>query len=181
MTRTTHPALIVTAKNSQGEIVGLQATFLDTETAKKAALGTNTKLSRGLTSEGALVHQGKQGGIMAYAEGLETALSTADAHPDWSVHVTFGVSNFTKVAMKAKSQAVVICADNDGFNSGTAISVEKAINNLSEKGKDVYVAMPPKPETIEQYDFNDLLKNEGVTAVRDALDNARLLSKRDDL
>lgn len=177
MTGTVHPALIVTAKNLQGEIVGLQATFLDTETAKKAVLGANTKLSRGLTGEGALVHQGKQGGAMAYAEGLETALSVAEAHPEWHVHLTFGVANFTKVAMKAESQAVVICADNDGFDSGTAISVEKAIHNLAEKGKDVYVAMPTKPEHIEKYDFNDLLKNEGIHAVRDALKNARLCQK----
>ena len=177
MTHTTHPALIVTAKNIQGETVGLQATFLDTQTAKKAALGSNTKLSRGLTSEGSLIHQGKQDGMMAYAEGLETALSVAEAHPEWNVHLTFGVSNFTKVAMRAESQSVIICADNDGFDSGTAVSVEKAINNLSQKGKDVYVAMPPKPESIEKYDFNDLLKNEGVTAVRDALKNARLCQK----
>ncbi|MBY0544075.1 MAG: toprim domain-containing protein, partial [Gammaproteobacteria bacterium] len=174
MTRTVHPALVATARNAQGEIVGLQATFLDPTTAKKADLKQNTKLSRGLTSEGALIHQGKSDGVMAYAEGLETALSVAQGHPDWNVHLTFGVTNFAKVPLKAESQSVVLCADNDGVDSGTAKTLEKTAQKLAAKGKEVYVALPTKPNSIHKYDFNDLLKHDGKEAVKDALDNRTL-------
>ncbi|MBY0545296.1 MAG: toprim domain-containing protein, partial [Gammaproteobacteria bacterium] len=157
-----------------GEIVGLQATFLDPKTAKKTDLKQNTKLSRGLTSEGALIHQGKPDGVMAYAEGLETALSVADAHPDWNVHLTFGVTNFAKVPLKAESQAVVLCADNDGVDSGTAKTLDKSAQKLAAKGKEVYVALPAKPDNVDKYDFNDLLKNQSKEAVKESLDNRTL-------
>ena len=111
---------------------------------------------------------------MAYAEGLETALSVAEAHPEWNVHVTFGVNNFAKVPLKTDVQSIVLCIDNDGIESGTAKTVHKSAHSLAAQGKDVYVALPPKPEHIDKYDFNDMLKHEGKEAVRASLDNRTL-------
>ena len=169
-----HPALIVLARDASNKVCGLQAIFLDPETANKAKLGNCTKLSRGFTGEGALIHQGNARGKVAFAEGPETALSIAEANPDWSVYCTFGVGNFDKVPLKTKAQSVVLCADNDGPCSGTELSVEKSALRLAEKGLDVWVAMPDKPSHASKWDFNDALLQQGAEQVRENLQNAGL-------
>lgn len=169
-----YPALIVVARDEKEKVVGVQAIFLDAKTAKKAPLGTNAKLSRGLIGEGAVVHQGLLSSKVAFAEGPETALSVAEAHPDWTVYVTFGVSNFDKVPLKAKRQDILICADNDGRDSGTAKSVERAAKILSQQGIDVWVAEPTKPSNQKKWDFNDSLIAQGAGKVKQDLDNAVL-------
>jgi ATP-dependent exoDNAse (exonuclease V) alpha subunit len=174
MSKTSHPALIVLARDKHNQVCGLQAIFLDPITAKKAALGDFAKLSRGFTSEGSLVQLGKPGAKVAFAEGPETALSIAEAKQDWTVYVTFGVQNFEKVALKANAKTIVICADNDGLRSGTERSVEDAAGKLSQRGIDVFVAMPDKPAHAKKWDFNDALTVQGVAQVIKNLDQAKL-------
>jgi Ti-type conjugative transfer relaxase TraA len=169
-----HPALIVIARDKSNQICGMQAIFLNPETANKADLGNNTKLSRGFTSEGGLVHRGLHNDKVAFAEGPETALSIAEAKPDWSVYVTFGVRNFEKVALKTKKNSIVICADNDGPHSGTQKSVEETAQNLAKKGIDVYVAMPNKPLGNKKWDFNDALLNQSINQISENLEQATL-------
>jgi hypothetical protein len=174
MTGETYPALIVAARDDKDKVCGIQAIFLDSKTATKASVGHHAKLSRGLIGEGALVHPGLPSGKIAFAEGPETALSVACAHPDWTVYVTFGVSNFDKVPLKAKSKHIVICADNDGPDSATAKGVERAANILARKGIDVWVAEPKKSDDLKKWDFNDSLIIQGISQVREDLDNAVL-------
>jgi Ti-type conjugative transfer relaxase TraA len=174
MTGDVYPALVVVARDDQDTVCGIQAIFLDPKTAKKAPLGNNTKLSRGLIGEGAIVHQGLPSGQVAFAEGPETALSVAKAHPDWTVYVTFGVANFDKVPLKAKSQRILLCADHDGRASGTAKSIERAAKILSQKGIDVWVAEPQKPDGQKKWDFNDSFIAQGVSQVKEDLDHAVL-------
>jgi len=174
MSKTSHPALIVLARDKDNQVCGLQAIFLDSPTSKKAQLGEFSKLSRGFTSEGGLVQQGVPGGKVAFAEGPETALSIAEAKPDWTVYVTFGVRNFEKVALKTNTKSVVICADNDGPISGTEKSVEEVAGKLSHAGIDVFIAMPEKPVHAKKWDFNDALTVQGVVQVINNLDQAKL-------
>lgn len=172
MTQSTHPALLVLARDKDNKVCGLQAIFLDPKTANKADLGKLTKLSRGFTSEGSMIHQGHPGGKVAMAEGAETALSIATAHPDWTVYMTFGVQNFEKVAARAASSGIVICADNDGLHSGTDKAVKKAAEKIVASGKEVSIALPDKPANVKKYDFNDVLKKSGVEATRNNLEKA---------
>ncbi len=174
MTGDIYPALVLAARDEKNTVTGVQAIFLDPTTAKKAPLGNNAKLSRGLIGEGAMINPGLPGGKIAFAEGPETALSVAEAHPDWKVYVTFGVSNFDKVPLKAKSPDILICADNDGPGSGTAKSVERAAKILAQKGINVWVAEPEKPDDQKKWDFNDALKTQGVEQVKKDLDKAIL-------
>jgi hypothetical protein len=171
----TYPALVVLVHDEKNQLVGLQATFLDPTTAHKATLKTgNNKLSRGTISLGATVNHAitdNPNPPIALAEGLETALSVAKAHPDWEVKLTFGVSNFEKVALASKRSNVIICADNDGLESGTAKAVQKAVDNLATQHIAAQVVLPTKPQGIEKWDFNDRLKKEGVQAVKDDLDS----------
>jgi Ti-type conjugative transfer relaxase TraA len=167
------PALVIAIHDAKDNICGVQAVFLDPKTAKKAPLGHNAKLSRGLTGEGAIVHRGTSD-TAAFAEDPETALSVAEAHPDWTVYVTFGVSNFDKVPLKANKKRRVFCADNDGSDSGTAKAVERAARKLSEKGIDVWMTEPQKPVDQQKWDFNDALMTQGVESVKEDLNKAIL-------
>ncbi len=166
-----YPALVVVARDNQDEVCGVQAIFLDAQSAKKAAIGSHAKLSRGLIGEGTIVHPGHATGKVAFAEGPETALSVAEAHPDWKVYVTFGVSNFTTSALNSGSKSVVICADNDGPDSGTAKSVTRAAKALTSQGIGVIVTEPIKPDNQTKWDFNDALLQQGVDQVKKALDH----------
>lgn len=198
------PALVILAHDEKNQLSGVQATFLDPLTANKASLDSATKLSRGTISQGSVVHVAvsptnvnTRPPVIALAEGLESALSVAEAHPDWQVNVTFGVSNFERVAthvaqcsqggekenlrkplysndvnvvanvagVAPQKNYIIICADNDGIDSGTDKTVKKAMANLNAKGIDVFVVEPTKPEHFQKYDFNDVLKYDGVEAV----------------
>lgn len=189
MTGSTHPALIIIARDKENNVCGIQAIFLDEKTARKANLGSHTKLSRGLIGEGALVQQGQQSqqhqknavtNIIAFAEGPETALSIAEAKPDWQVYCTFGVSNFDKVPLKIKSlpqnknAKMIICQDNDGVDSGTAKSVARAAEKLAKQGIDVWLTEPTKPDNQKKWDFNDVLMHQNIEQIKQDLDNAKL-------
>lgn len=173
------PALVVLARDSTQKIIGLQATFLDPVTANKAKLEGSTKLSRGSISLGSIVHHAKTDNpqpVVALAEGLETALSIAQARPDWEVRLTFGVSNFEKTAESVApySSSIILCADNDGLDSGTAKSVKKTVEHLTNKNILVSVIEPKKPDSIEKWDFNDALKAEGLDLFRKNLSTLTL-------
>ena len=173
-----HPALIILARDEKNEICGLQAIFLDPKTGKKAVnLSNHVKLSRGFIREGTLVHQGNPNGKIALAEGPETALSIAEAQPDWTVYVTFGVSNFAKVRLPDTAKSVLICADNDGHDSATAKSVTRAAEKLSQRRMDVWVAEPQKPLDKAKWDFNDVLLTEGIAQVQGDLAQGTLVEK----
>ncbi len=174
----TYPALVVLAHDADQRLTGLQATFLDPLTACKATMEQgNNKLSRGQIGFGSTVHHAISENphpTIALAEGLETALSVAEAHPDWEVKLTFGVSNVEKVAIASGQQSLVICADNDGLDSGTAKSVKKAVENLATQGIAAVVVEPTKPQGIEKWDFNDALKKSGIESIRADLDQTHL-------
>lgn len=181
MTKDRLPAFVVVARDNEQNITGVQATFLDPMTGNKAKLGKKneyTKLSRGTVGLGSIVHHPTrkfENLVIAFAEGSETALSIAEACPDWEVRLTFGVSNFEKAVIFAQKQdpaaSFVLCVDNDGPDSGTAKAVKKAVDNLNAKGIIVHVIEPTKPAHIEKWDFNDLLVREGVDTVKFQLSN----------
>lgn len=176
------PALIVAARNDQDEIMGIQAIYLDPVTARKAdyanpAFKDIVKLSLGKTSTGSLLQQGTIDGKIAFAEGPETALSVAQAEPTWTVYLTFGTGNFATVPLRAKSDSILFCADNDGPGSGTATTVENAAEELARKGMDVWVSEPEKPNTHKKFDFNDTLVLYGVEKVKKDLKKARLFNQ----
>ncbi len=178
MTGSIHPALVVIARDENDQVCGLQAIFLDAKTAKKATqLGHPVKLSRGFISEGAIVHTGKPGGKFALAEGPETALSIAEAQPDWTVCVTFGIGNFAKVRLPNETKSILICADNDGHDSTTAKSITKSAEKLAQRDVDVWIAEPQKPLDKAKWDFNDALIAGDIEQIKNDLNQAKLYQK----
>ncbi|MEN8237014.1 MAG: AAA family ATPase, partial [Pseudomonadota bacterium] len=170
------PALAAFASNAQGECTGMQLTYLDPNTGKKANLAI-AKRSHGKIS-GATVEL-KRGGAQSpifVAEGVETALSIAAETPQNStVLAALGVSNFKNIEVKANQQ-IIICADNDSHKppapgkdkAPAELAVAKAVAHLQQQGAQVQVI---SPATAGQ-DFNDVLQLAGSAEVRKSVDQA---------
>lgn len=177
MTGKDYPALLVIARDEKDAACGLQAIFLDPHTGQKAnIMNQSAKLSRGFIKGGAMVQEGTAPNKFAIAEGPETALSIAQAHPDWTVYASFGMSNLAHVASSLPSKELIMVADNDGEHSHTQKNMEQAAQTLSKQGKSVWVATPQKPANQAKWDFNDVLRQGGIEAVKKDLEQAILYS-----
>jgi hypothetical protein len=163
------PALVVIAKETQGKVQAVQAIFLDEVTANKAAVKVQ-KQTWGLLSCGATVDLGNtQNNLFPIyiAEGPETGLSILNAMPEAHVKVTLSKSNFKHMDTKT-DKPIVLCLDNDGDNPSTDKLVSFAAEKLLREGKHVWIA---KPDVIGQ-DYNDLLKEQGMEAVKRNIEQA---------
>ena len=155
-----HPALLVIAKNMDGNVQGVQAIFLDKEGNKLDC--QQPKRSYGLIKGSVIpVHEG--GNLYAVAEGAETALSIATACKDMTVFASLGsITNFSAMDFETKSNTLVIFADNDSPDNASHSKVNNAADELKRKGFNVLVCTPDAVGT----DFNDLLREKGVEGVR---------------
>ena len=155
-----HPALLVIAKNMEGNVQGVQAIFLSKEGEKLDC--QNPKRSYGLIKGSAIpVHEG--GNLYAVAEGAETALSIATACKDMTVFASLGsITNFSAMDFKTKSNTLIIFADHDHPGNESHNKVNNAADELKNKGFNVLLCTPDEVGT----DFNDLLRAKGVEGVR---------------
>ena len=153
------PALIVVAKDKEGQTQAVQCIFLDIRTANKASIETPKRTYGPLKDASVLIQQGK--GRVALAEGPETALSVASADATLTVYATLGIANMAKIPLSDTITKVTLCADNDGALSPSDKMLRKAAEALSKRGIDVHVA---KPKKIDQ-DFNDVLIEKGAPEV----------------
>ncbi len=162
------PALLGVSidKNSQAQSV--QLTYLDANTANKVAGLKTSKRSLGSRVDSLCQIQQGSGKTVALAEGIETALSVAQAKPDWEVYITFGVSSMKDVGVEIKAERLILCADNDGPQAESVKEINKVAGLLILQDKTVAIARPEQLGT----DFNDLLHNQGTTAVAQQLDKA---------
>ena len=95
-------------------------------------------------------------------EGLATGLSVHEA-TGYTVVVAFSGGNLINIARQAKSEKIVICADNDasrGDNPGLKYA-KKAAQAINAP-----VAVPIMPEGVRGTDFNDLATISGLGAVQ---------------
>ncbi len=155
-----HPALLVVAKNMEGNVQGVQAIFLDKEGKKLDC--QQPKRSYGLIKGSVIpVHEG--GNLYAVAEGAETALSIATACKDMTVFASLGsITNFSAMDFKTKSNTLIIFADHDRPGNDSHNKVNHAADELKSKGFNVLVCTP---DDVGK-DFNDLLREKGAEAVR---------------
>ena len=173
-TRKNWPALVAIAHNSQGEVQSAHCIYLDPETAAKLAV-EDPKCSFGPTKRASVliqeaIHIPQVGYQYAISEGPETALSVAQSVKNLGVYTTLGVSNFANVTIPPRTKDILICADNDGNYASSNVSLTNAINSLSERGLNVFVA---KPEDCK--DFNDVLLKHGENEVKRLIDNKHLV------
>ena len=172
-TKQNYPALLVIGKNPEGIVEGVQVTYLEKD-ASKAKAPESAKRSYGVIKGSSIpVHQG--GNMIAVAEGVETALSVASANPNLTVFSSLGsITNFSAQKFNAKGQTLLICADNDASDNASNHKVSRAADELANKGFNVFVA---KPNEVGQ-DFNDVLKEQGVDAVKSLINTPAIHKMR---
>ena len=176
-TRQYYPGLMVCGKNKYGKVTAVQSILLNPETGNKADVKT-VKRTRGiLKGSVCLVSQGKVGNPVIVAEGPETGASIASAMPDAHVYITLG--NFKNaeqlgwLAKKHNVEVLMLAADNDGDKSRIEKTVQEVGESLQKEGIEC-VRVKPELEGREKVDFNDVLKEKGLEAVREAFDNPGL-------
>ena len=76
------------------------------------------------------------------------------------------------VTLTARAERVVICNDSEESGAGEAGAVETA-RALHEAGRDVRIAVIPRPEGAEKIDVNELVATKGPDALREVIDQAR--------
>lgn len=166
-----YPALLVVAKDGADKVQAVQAIFLEAETARKADVPVK-KQTWGRPSLGSVtLGQSSPSGITQktyLAEGPETALSVYAALAGADVRITLGKSNFKNIDPITTQSNVVLCLDNDGQKSQSDRLIHFAAEKLQEQGKAVWIAQPK----IEGWDYNDMLRHQGLAAVKQELQQA---------
>ena len=165
------PALVLPAVDANGVVQTCQSIFLDRATAGKAEVSPPKKSFGGCPIKGATVRfPGKA--PLHVAEGPETALSIwlATGCETWAC---LGVGNIVNAPVPEES-TVVICRDDDKPGSQADKAIGKAVKAFTERGCTVLVAAP----THGLSDFNDVLQQHGIDAVREALAAARMVRQK---
>ena len=163
----TYPAVVLGARNQQGDIQAAQCIFLNDKTAQKAQICEdlkNSKLSYGMV-KGAALSLGNPLGPVIVAEGPETGLSVAMARPDACVKVSLSLSNMSNVPLGLGTQHVLIAADNDGDKQGSKIALDKVVSAWKKQGVAVDVIKPQEAHA----DFNDVLQRQGLIVLKEQL------------
>lgn len=167
------PVWVIAARNSQMEITAVQRVYLDNNTGNKNQFMKAAKLSCGVIKGSAgVIQKGAPNGRVYIAEGPETAASIAIADPKASVLVSFSVSNMHNLAelvKRFKPSEVIIAADNDGQAAHTKNTTEKAAEVLNKAQLNTRVIYPDALNGRDKTDWNDVLKHQGIAAVKEQL------------
>jgi phage/plasmid primase-like uncharacterized protein len=152
------PAMVAAVQNLEGQITGIHRTWLRADGSGKAEVERD-KAMLGPVSGGA-VRFARPAEKIAVAEGIETALSIAQACPSLAVWAALSTSGLRAVELPSFVREVIICADNDEPGRAAA---EAAAKRFYREKRQVRVAQPGITN-----DFNDLLrsKDEDVEAVQ---------------
>jgi hypothetical protein len=180
------PALVAFVRNSEGEVTGLQQILLNPHSAEKAAIAVPKKslgkiagsfVDVGVISQGVNDSENadEKQTVTIIAEGLETALSVKQALASGSISgsrdirilCSLGIFNMRNYQPQ-QGEKIIIAADNDGKDSVTERTIEKAKKELQSKGAFVEIV---KPE--QKGDFNDvLLAGRGEQKIRQSFSPA---------
>ncbi|SPP24260.1 conjugal transfer protein TraI [Orientia tsutsugamushi] len=164
-TRKNYPAFTAFARNSKGEITGVQAVYLNLA-GDKANILINRR-SFGKIS-GSFITIAKRNAndpnITIIAEGAETALSLQQSGIKGNIIASAGISNLRNYS-PFPGEKIIIAADNDSKNPITNNTVIKAAKTLEMKGAITCIVKPP-----ENGDFNNLLQSCGDQSIRDIIE-----------
>ena len=141
---------VVAVARKDGKRNAVQVTFLDKNTANKNKNLDVAKRSMGVV-RGSFVELTKNttSHTVFIAEGVETALSIAQAEPHARVLCSLGVANMRNLELgDLRGKTIVICADNDGPDSHTNMVVERAAASLKENGARTVTIIRPTPRKL---------------------------------
>ncbi len=169
-----HPAIVVAGYDENGEIISSQTISLNPTTANKVDkdhVGA-VKRSRGqVKGAGALIHRGTSNEVLI-AEGPETAASLIEAKPNAHIYVTLGnirnAENLGWLAKKHQTNKFLFAVDKD-LNTNNLEALKKVATKLkADHNIDCYQATPSL-DSKDKYDFNDVLKEKGLSTVKTQL------------
>jgi putative DNA primase/helicase len=141
------PAMVAAVQDAEGAIVAIHRTFLKADGSGKANV-EQQKMMLGPCAGGA-VRLAKPASTISIAEGIETALSIAQACPDLAVWAALSTSGMRALRLPDVVRDVIIAADSDDAGEQAA---QAAAAGLLCEGLRVRIARPPTGR-----DFNDLL------------------------
>ena len=177
-TKTYYPAVLIAAKNEQGQITATQTILIDPATIKKVNKEDVEvpKRTRGIISGSAAQIQKGESNKVIIAEGPETAASLMKAFPDANIYVTVGnirnAEHLAWVARKHKTDTIYFAADNDGANQRPVEALKTAAQKLESEGIKCYKAVPSL-RAIETPDYNDVLIHQGIDGVKRQMSTMR--------
>lgn len=173
------PALIAPIKTQAGELQGivriflnkdgnkLSATYIDARGEQKHA---TAKANLGSMAQATVhINAGIDDKTIMLAEGIETALSVAEAMPLNKVVATLSVANLKNAPLSTATQKIVICADFDGKQAASNKAVEAAASWYRDKGLEVVIVYPERIAGMNKVDFNDVLTHLGPQAISKVL------------
>jgi hypothetical protein len=160
------PGIVAVVRDHSGNRIALHRTYLADDGKAKAPVDSPRKMLAS-TGRGTVRLAEIANGLLGLAEGIETALSVMAACPHLPVWATLSASNLEQAALPPDAQRIVILADHDGSGAGQR-AAEAAAHRFAAEGRRVWIALPPN----EGEDFNDLLRHDGVDAVRRLVDAA---------
>jgi putative DNA primase/helicase len=144
------PAMVGCVQNCIGQIVAIHRTFLNKDGSGKANVQP-AKMMLG-PCVGCAVRFAKPASVIAIAEGIETALSIAQACPHLAVWAALSAPGIRALQLPEVVQELIICADNDPNGTGERAAKAAAMRFVNE-GRKVRIALPTNAN-----DFNDLLR-----------------------
>lgn len=165
--------LIVPIRDAAGRITSAQ--FIDADGSKR--FKSHGKIKGCYYSLG-----GKPADTLLICEGFATGASL-HAATGLPVAVAFNAGNLEDVARALRAKLpdirIIVCADNDRFNEGGNVGIEKATAAARAVGG--YLAMPVFPiDEGKPTDFNDLHQLDGgAELVRQAIKEAQPVQKQD--
>ena len=178
------PAIVYAARDSKGDLTGLQRIYLDPKTGGKnpqMQQAKMVKLSKGvITGSAVLVQKGMRGSPLYIAEGFETAGSIAMAVSHATVIASLGIDNMKNldgIIKKYQSKNVIIAADNDGENANTHKKISTIIESYQNKGVDIKAIYPEMLEG-KKTDWNDVLLKKGVQEIKNQVFNQNSFSQK---
>ncbi len=158
-------SVVVSVTDHAGAFVGVQQIYLQPDATKDVInYPPNGKRSRGAIKKGAVKLPGKPNEPICFAEGLETGLSiwAATGFETWIV--LGGLRRVSNIA--PHKRRIIICCDNSRDGSNTHKGAKAAYSELFAAGVDVRYAYPHEIKRQDTSDFNDVLQEDGLDAVR---------------
>lgn len=154
--------LLVPMRDAQGKLCSLQFIYAD---------GTKRFKSNGRVQGSYYSFGGKPTDTVLICEGFATGASLFAAL-GYPVAVAFNAGNLEAVAValrqKLPSVQIIVCADNDRFNSSGNVGVERA--SAAARAVGGRVAVPEfAPDDDTSTDFNDLAQRYGTDAVTEVM------------
>lgn len=120
--------------------------------------GATIRLCKG--ASGKPLSKAPDGEWIGISEGIENGLSAAIARPGLRVLAAGTIENVGKAVLPPQIGGVYVIADNDRFGSKAEAALERACNQLADRG--IELAIVRAPEGFK--DFNDALCNKPMEA-----------------